>query len=195
MLSRFEALKKHNGEAFEKAVKEGKADTPIIPLCRFLNETKNYYTSSSCSGRITLLKMEKDQTKKEASFHRRWHETVGFEEFWKAINEKTERKELWVKQEPFILHIGTNNIENAKKVLSIMKKAGVKRGGINLVQKDKILLEVTGTHNLTMPIKTENKMLLSREYLEIALEKANRKMEENGKRLKKFEETCRKELE
>lgn len=195
MKKRFHALKAHHKKTFEKAAGEKKADEPIIPLCNFLAETKNFFTSSSCAGRIVLLKIEKDQGKKEASFHRRWHSAVGFGEFWKAVNENIDREEMWMKTEPFILHIGTHDLGNAKKILSIMKKAGVKRGGVMLAEKEKFLIEITGTHSLTLPIKKNNELLVSKGYLKFALEKANQKMRENEKRLKKFEELCRRELE
>lgn len=193
--TRFQALKHWHKHTLEKAVEEKKADAPIVPLCSFLASTKNFFTSSSCSGRIVLIKATPHQTKKEASIQKQWHSVVGFEELWKAVQHPTDREELWMKQEPFILHIGARDIENAKKILSIMKKAGVKRGGIMLAEKEKFLLEITGTHALALPIKRNNVLLVSREYLELVLQKANTKMLANQKRLEKFEETCRKELE
>lgn len=195
MKTRFEKINEHHTQTLEKAIQEKKADKQIIPLCKFIAETKNFFTSSSCSGRIALLKIDKQQTKKAASFQKTWHRTAKFPELWKAVQENTDREELWIKQEPFILHIGTNSLENAQKILQIMKTAGIKRGGIQVLEKEKILLEINGTHSLSLPIKKNNKLLVTKEYLKLVLEKANQKMKENQKRLEKFEQECRKELE
>ena len=120
MKTRFEALKQWHKGTLEKASGEKKADGPILPICSFLAETKNFFTSSSCSGRIALIKIDRGQTKKEASLHRRWHSPASLEEFWNAVNENTDREELWLKQEPFILHIGARDLENAKRILSCL---------------------------------------------------------------------------
>ncbi len=191
MGGRFAALKEHNRETLQKAVREKKADVKIIPLCSFLAETKNFFTTSSCSGRMLLLKTDKKNSKKKASFHRKWHRAVKFPELWKAVKEKTGRQELWLKQEPFILHIGTNTLENAGKMLSAMKKAGIKRGGIMVAEEEKFVIELTGTHSLALPIKINGKIIVGRQYLKTVLGKANKKMLENNKRLKKFEKACR----
>lgn len=195
MKTRFEKIKEHHTQTLEKALQENKADKQLIPLCRLISGTKNFFTSSSCSGRIVLLKMDRQQTKKAASFQKTWHTTAKFLDFWKEVQESTDREELWLKQEPFILHIGTNSPENAQKILQIMKTSGVKRGGIQVLEKEKILLEINGTHSLSLPIKKNNKLLVTKEYLKLVLEKANQKMKENRKRLEKFERECRKELE
>ncbi|MBI4043735.1 MAG: hypothetical protein HY393_02940, partial [Candidatus Diapherotrites archaeon] len=51
----FETAKERHAKLFERAVREGKADSAMISLCKWLNAQKDYFTTSSCSGRIALM--------------------------------------------------------------------------------------------------------------------------------------------
>lgn len=190
--ARFSMVKERHRETFEKAKKEGKADLPFIPLCDFIAGTEKFFTSSCCSGRTMLLGLEPGGGKKESFFHAKWHRKISFQEFWKEIGKKEKKGfELWLKSEPFILHIGTDSLKNAEKVLIAMKNSGVKRGGIIYARPGKFMIEVIGTQGFSLPVKGNGKLLVSREYLETLVEKANDKMGKNLERMKLFEKKCR----
>jgi len=193
MEKRFEKVKKHHKETFLKAVKEGKADPQIVSLGNFFVLAKDFFTSSSCSGRIVLMNLNRQETKKEAAFHRKWHRQVTFEEVFSAINEKTS-EDIWFKQEPLILHIGARDLKSAEKILSIMKKVGIRRGGIMVAKKGKFIIELTGSNYMSLPVKSEGKILVSEEHLKFIVEKANSKLERNYRLLEEFERECRKSL-
>lgn len=190
---RFEMVKKRHGESLEKAIKTGKIDEAMVSLCTFIAGTKDFFTSSSCSGRILLLKMEKGESKRDASFHKKWHSPVQFQEFWKYL-EKKNAQNLWFKTEPFILHIGCRNIEGARKILRIMKNAGIKRGGIIVAKEGKFIVEFQGTQEMAFPVKENGKMLVEKGFMEKMLSVANQKIEKNYKMLERLERTIRKEL-
>lgn len=187
-------LKMHNRQELENAVREGRADERIAPLCTYLNSLKDFFTSSSCSGRIALLSVESIGEKQPKAFHRKWHRKVKFDEVEEAIGEKTREKELWLKLDPFIVHIGARDLESAAKILRCMRSAGIKRGGIILSQKEKFIIELQGTHAMALPVKSDGKILVSEEYLKFIVNTANKKLMENYKRLGLFEKICRSEL-
>lgn len=191
--NRFEMVKKTHKKSLEKAIKEKKADKQMMPLCKFVSETKNYFTSSSCAGRIILLQLPKEENKKDASFHRKWHRKVKETELWNGIHDKT-IGEIWFKLDPFILHIGTNTLENAKKILTIMKKTGIKRGGIIVAKPGKFLIELQGTQTIAFPTKKDEKIITGKEVMKYMLKRANQKLEKNYTLLKKLEKNFRKEL-
>lgn len=57
---------------------KGNWDKRIIKLCDKINSLNNYYTSSSCSGRVVLMI---DQNKKEEGlFLKVWHDLISFKE-------------------------------------------------------------------------------------------------------------------
>ncbi len=185
-------IKKRHAETYARALEQGKVDEQMQGLCSYVAGTKEYFTSSCCSGRIILL--EKSEKKIDTNFHRKWHRTIKSEELLEGFGEKT-RGELWFKVDPFILHIGTKNIENANKILEAMKEAGVKRGGIILAEKEKFLIELQGTERISFPIKNGGKKLVDEKYLEEILETANIMLEKNYARLAKLEKVFRKKLE
>lgn len=190
---RFEMVKNRHKKTFGKAVSDGKADKKMIPLCRFVSKTKNYFTSSSCSGRILLLALDKDERKKTSAFHRKWHRKVKFKEVREALNEKTPYS-VWMKQEAFILHIGTRDLKHAKKILSVMTKSGIKRGGIIVAKPGKFIVELQGTQGLAVPVKSENEILIGDDYLKKLVNIANEKFDKNDTALKRFEKVARAEL-
>ncbi|MDO8537443.1 MAG: hypothetical protein Q7S21_01005 [archaeon] len=186
-------IKARHKQTLEKAIKEGKADKPIIPLLEFIASTKNFYTSSSCSGRILLLGIPTNGSKKESFFHAKWHRTIEWKELLEAL-ETPSKGALWFKAEPFILHIGTDCVENANTVLEAMKLTGVKRGGIMLAQKEKVMLELIGTQTISLPVREGTQMLVQEDYLQKVFEIANEKTQKNYEMLAKLEKNFRKML-
>ncbi len=192
--ARFSMVKKRHKETLYKAIEENKADEKIIPFLKKIAEKKNYFTSSSCCGRVMLLGLPGDGTKKESYFYKKWHRTVSFDEVWKAINEFKDST-LHYMVDPFIFHIGCGNLEDAKKLLRLMQDTGIKRGGIIVAKPGKFMIELQGTDVISFPVKIDNKLLVSREFLEKMVEFSNIKIENNFALLEKFEENALKELE
>lgn len=190
---RFSMVKQRHGETFDEAVEHKLADERMIPLCKFIASTKNFFTSSGCAGRILLIELPKGESKKEASFHRKWHREISFGKTKQALKEEI-RGELWMKVEPFILHIGSDSIGNARKILAVMSKAGVKRGGIIVAKEGKFLVELQGTQEMSVPLKHNEKLLVQDDYLQWLVAKANDKLAKNYKMLERFERECRRFL-
>jgi tRNA wybutosine-synthesizing protein 3 len=191
--SRFEMTKKHHEQTYEEAKKMGRMDEDFIPLCDFIEKTKNYFTTSSCAGRIALISLGEEETKQESAFYRKWHRQVKPKEVLDAVNE-FRGKILWFKQEPLIFHLGTNNLENARKILSLCEKAGIKRAGIKVAKEGKFIVEMLGTQNITTPIK-EGKITVDEKYLKYLIKKANEKFATNQALIKKLEKQAKLELE
>ncbi|MBN2067276.1 MAG: hypothetical protein JW744_02310 [Candidatus Diapherotrites archaeon] len=191
--ARFRAVKAYHKETLEKAISKKLADERMVSLSKFVAGTKDFFTSSSCAGRIIIMQLPKGESKREASFHRRWHRPASFEEVKEALEEKTVG-ELWLKMEPFILHIGCETLENAKRILAVMKRAGVKRGGIIVAKEGKFLVEFQGTQGMSLPLKENGKILASDSYIKWAVEKANHKLGKNYEMLERLESEFRKAL-
>ncbi len=191
--NRFSMVKENHRKSLEKAVAEKKADRQMVPLCKFVSRTKDFFTSSSCAGRIILLQLPKNENKLDASFHRKWHRKVREKELWQGIEADT-RGELWFKLDSFILHIGAGSLENAKKILGCMKKAGVRRGGIIVAKPGKFLVEMQGTQSIAFPVKAGKEVLVGKEFMRYNLERANTKLGQNYEMLKRLEAVFRQEL-
>lgn len=191
--SRFKMTKEHHAGTFEKALREGKVDKDFVPLCKYISKTKNYFTASSCAGRIALVALDEGETKKESAFYRKWHRAVAEKEVISAVKEFS-GKVLWFKQEPLILHLGTDTLENAKKILIVCEKAGIKRAGIKVAKEGRFIVEVVGTQTINAPVKEDGKIQVDENFLNYLVKKANEKFSKNRKVLKKLEKEAGKNL-
>jgi tRNA wybutosine-synthesizing protein 3 len=96
--------------------------------------------------------------------------------------------------DPFIIHIGCKEIKDAETLLQLKNKSGIKRGGIIVLQKGKIMFEFLGTQKMGLPIKQGNKLLVSEKYLKKIIEIANKKLEKNFKQIERLEKNAKKML-
>ncbi len=141
-----------------------------------------------------LLSVNRIGEKQPKAFHRKWHRKVTLKEVLEGIEDDKANKELWFKLDPFILHAGARDLEHARKILKCMRLAGVKRGGIMLAKDEKFIIELQGTHTMSLPVKSNGKEIADKEYVAFIVKQANQKLAENYKRLKRFEKVCREEL-
>jgi len=98
MDSRFHNQKAHAVDKFRNAAKEELVDTDIIPLLEFINSLEDFYTTSSCAGRISLIR--DPGTKTENAWLGKWHSVVRFEDIVQRLKNLPENEIVWFKYEP-----------------------------------------------------------------------------------------------
>ena len=135
----------------ENAAKAEKVDGKILNLLEKINNNRNLATISSCYGRVVLLEFDVMKTKKRSAFYRKWHRRVNAEEVELAVSSYAGKLPLWFRVEPFILHVAAKDMKAASDFLNKMRKAGVRRGGIQGIQKDRVNIEVQGTTGMYLP--------------------------------------------
>jgi len=183
---RFKMLKKHHTQTLQDAIDNKKADELIIPFLLEVTKIPDIFTSSSCAGRIMLLSTDEYENKKVSSFHKRYHRLITFEELKTDLNESTDT-DIWFKMEPFIFHFVTKYFEKARDILSFCQSFGLKKAGIITAKDGKFILEVTSTQYLALPLKVKDEIIVSDSYLELLVDRANKKLTINYDRLKRFE--------
>lgn len=166
----------------------GGVDARIKPLCDKLNSLKDYYTTSSCSGRV-LLMIQKKQKDRELFL---WvaHGEITLDELKEELNKilkKRKHKKLVVKfkLDPCILHVACNSLEDADKLLKKAQLAGWKRNGIISLGR-KIVVELNCTERLEFPIITGSKLLVGDEFLKMIVEESNRKLNESWQKIERL---------
>ena len=179
----FEKEKKGCLNKIDKS-KKGSIDKKIKNLVELINSLKDYYTTSSCSGRILLIKRPKSGKKCDVRFLFESHNKVSFEEI-KACLKNIPEQDLWFRQESMILHVVCRTIENAQKILDISSMAGFKHSGIITTRK-KIVIEIIGSEQFDTIISKQGKVFVSDEYLGLLVNEANKKLEKNSRKIKKF---------
>lgn len=169
--------------------KKGSVDQPIKKLINLINKKQNYYTSSSCSGRIILFSTPEAGKKENLNWLFVSHKKTNFNEIKKYI--KPSKDQLWLRQESFILHICCKTIEDAKHLLEICKISGLKRAGISSLSK-KIVIEIINTPNLNTMIGEKNRILINNDFLKSWLKEANRNMRKNLEKISLLEKNLKK---
>lgn len=162
----------------------GSWDKNIVSLCNKLNKSKDYYTTSSCAGRIILIKSA--ETKEPNLFVFRTHEETDFHELKSALQKAKKKGKVVFQQEPCILHVACKSLESAQTLVDKAKFAGWKRSGIMATRK-RFICELMSTEHLELPIIKDKKILVDDDFLKILVEEANKKLERTWQKIKSLE--------
>jgi len=158
-------------------IERGRVDREVLHILNFINSLDGYFTTSSCAGRIVLIKTPEDLKKQEDVFLFKSHQIVKFEDIWKAILENYKKYEnIWFKQEPFILHIVCKDLRHANALLKISSRVGLKHSGIISLKKNKIVIEIIGNEKIETIVSKNGRILVNEEYLKELVNEANKKL-------------------
>lgn len=160
-------------------------DREILPLLNKINSLKEYKTTSSCSGRISLLR---GSAKKQKNiFLKKWHRTIKVNEVLNELKKhvKKTKEQIWLRQEGIIIHVIASDIKSAKKILSLAQNSGIKHSGIMAFNK-KIVLEIMTTEKVDCPVADKGKILINKEYLDVLVKEANLRLKESRKKMRRF---------
>jgi len=151
----------------------GGIDKPILELCESINASNDYFTTSSCSGRITLI----DDREKKAPdvFLFRSHKKVELDELKKGLNQASEKVSsglVFFKQEPCLIVVSSRDKDKQWELFNYARNNGWKKSGI-LSMDRKMLVELMSVENISFPVVKDGEILVSDEMLKIVLEKAN----------------------
>lgn len=174
-LQRKESLLTKDDKSFK-----GSWDSRIRDLCLRINRAPHYYTTSSCSGRLMLLKDE--ETKSKDLFLWVTHDECSIEDFLQGVSEATTSSQVKCKVEPPILHVACRALEDAEQLLSLALQAGFKRSGL-LSFGDRLILEINGTDRLEFPLIVSGQLLTSEDFLREIHLQAMEKLQKGWKKI------------
>ena len=181
-----ESFDKRKKDVLGKSDKSSKNnwDEKIIPLCNKINSLKDYYTTSSCSGRIVLI-MDFDK-KVSNLFLYVSHDKINLKEFKKTLERasknKNKNKTIIFKQEPCGLHIACRTLKDAQIILDKAKKVGWKKSGI-ISSSKRFIVEILGTEKLEFPIMGNKKILVNDIFLNLIINRSNDNLEKSWKKI------------
>jgi len=185
-------VKKEFLEAKEKALHSLKnayaqqqVDDDIVPLLKLINSKEEFYTSSSCAGRIVLLEIPQIGDKRGAAFLGVWHRTITLDDFKEASGKATKGL-LWLLAQAPILHIGVQTLDLADRMVKIAVSCGFKNSAVKSTGK-KIMIELCSTERLDAPIGKDGRLYCEKEYLSLLLTIANEVIKRSGEKLRRFE--------
>lgn len=176
---------------------KGSIDELIRPLVDMINNSKYYYTTSTCSGRVTLIEkpIDKPGIKKGSKFVYNTHEEIDPDTFNLLLETYTQKNDeetsLWLKFEPFILHIQCFNLDKAKILLNIALEVGCRNSGITTGKDDKFMVAIRSTSSMEVPIHCGSRFLLGMDYTDFLREECGRRLVENKCRLYKLQDVIK----
>lgn len=175
-----DALKK-----LESAKERDEVDLDIMPLLDYINSLPDYYTTSSCSGRISLF--HDVGSKKDSDWVEKWHRRVSSEEVMKAFEKRPPTGLIWFRYEPAILHIVAKDLEGAARLLTVARNSGFKKVGVIALKEGRNAVEISSTERVEVPIAENGSALVYEGYLRYLVEFANEQFQLGMKRLKRLE--------
>ncbi|KAI3456455.1 hypothetical protein Pfo_013118 [Paulownia fortunei] len=202
------ALAAMNSPAPDKSPK-GSIDAPIIPLLTAINSHPSYFTTSSCSGRISILSQPTSSPsapKKKARggswlfvshdpVHPSSLSTLLFpspavaahraDSGELARTDPLEKQSIVFRFEPLIIAVESENVEAAQCLVSLAISSGFRESGITSVSK-RMIIAIRCSIRLEVPLGDMQKLMVSPEYVEYLVEVANEKMGANRKRTDLF---------
>ncbi|XP_059545153.1 tRNA wybutosine-synthesizing protein 3 homolog isoform X2 [Myotis daubentonii] len=143
--------------------RKGSVDEDVAELVQLLNGREQFFTTSSCAGRILLLDANIngfEVQKQNCCWLLVTHKPCVKDDVIAAL--KKANGDATLKFEPLILHVQCRELQDAQ------------------------ILAVRSTHGLEVPLSHKGKLMVTEEYIDFLLEIANQKMEENKKRIERF---------
>ncbi len=177
---------------FEKKLEEAKrknlVDEPIIPLLDLINSCNDFFSTSSCAGRIILIAIHPSWKKNVSKIFFKSHYQVKPEDVWNALLEGVQkfRYPIYFKQEPFILHVSASSLESALKFLSLAQKSGIKHTGIINVTKNRITIEAQSIERVDAIVGRDGNLLIDSSYMRELVNDANSKLENTREKMQRF---------
>ncbi|XP_020273549.1 tRNA wybutosine-synthesizing protein 2/3/4 isoform X2 [Asparagus officinalis] len=173
---------------------KGFLDAPIIPLIDAINLHPSFFTTSSCSGRISILSHPKNpnpnpngRIKKKAGGGR-WifitHDPADADAVADVLFGEGGgggEGDLVFRFEPLIVAVECADVESAQMLVSAAISCGFRESGITSIQK-RVIIAIRCSIRLEVPLGQVGSVLVSKEYVRYLVGIANEKMEANRKR-------------
>ncbi|XP_004699384.2 tRNA wybutosine-synthesizing protein 3 homolog [Echinops telfairi] len=167
--------------------RRGSVDEDVKEIVQLLNSRDQFFTTSSCSGRILLIDGDSsgfEVQKQNCCWLLVTHKPCIKDDVMVAL--KKAGGDAILKFEPFILHVQCRQLQDAQLLHSVAIDSGFRNSGITVGKRGKTMLAVRSTHGLEVPLTHKGKLMVTEEYIDFLLNLANQKMEENKKRIERL---------
>ncbi|XP_062189340.1 tRNA wybutosine-synthesizing protein 2/3/4 isoform X2 [Phragmites australis] len=189
------ALAALSSPAPDKSPKGG-VDAPIAPLLDALNSHPDLFTTSSCSGRVSVLAQPQEgqgpKPKKKARgggwvyvSHDPADPDAVVELLFGGSGSEGAGDELVFRFEPMIVAVECRDAASAAALVAAAVSAGFRESGITGLQK-RAMVAIRCSIRMEVPLGQTGELVVSPEYVRYLVRIANGKMEANKKRMDGF---------
>ncbi|CAG0914617.1 unnamed protein product [Notodromas monacha] len=177
----------------EDLSRKGSIDEPISNLISCINEKDNYFSTSSCSGRVITYEIS-GSGKPGCKFIDVFHSTLLQDEVARVVSDVTiaamsgkAGDKVYFKYEPLILHVRAKTLEAAVMLCKTAIESGLRNSGITFGKNGRTLVAIRSSHSLEVPIASDGSLLVSEDYIKFLCSEGNARLAENFARIMKFE--------
>jgi tRNA wybutosine-synthesizing protein 3 len=153
--------------------KKGSIDSGVKGLVDLINSKEEYYTTSSCSGRVVLWQ---NGGKNEGKWLKVSHDLIE-----KVFFDVSSQELVWLRVDPFIIHIACRDLDTANVLLDKAKLIFKKSCLLDF--RKKFVVEIMASERMEMPFYS-GKVLFN--DLDMLLELVNGKLRRNKERIGEF---------
>ena len=177
---------------------KGSVDARIITLVDRVNATPHCYTTSSCSGRISLFQHYHSEGKGKSG---QWllceHGTVTLPQLQQALHTASTASQAStasvLRFEPFILSVACRTLSAATLLLSAALQSGCRESGITSAHPHRpVMVSVRCSIRMELPVLSDVDGLLgglSERYVAVLWARLNGKMADNMAKIARFEQS------
>ncbi len=179
--------------------RKGGVDKDAWPFITTINQLENYYTTSSCAGRINIFKEPFDGKKHNGEWLYVTHDKASIAEAEQAVMNLPTQETVWIRMESPIFHVACRTMEDADRLLKICQATGWKRSGIistggKRETKRRVMIEIVGNERIDVPIAAEGKLFFEKKFIAFTIKKANEKLLTSRKRLEELRVAIKKQI-
>ncbi|MBN1274889.1 hypothetical protein JXA12_01170 [Candidatus Woesearchaeota archaeon] len=172
--------------------KQGCVDEAAWPFILTINGLPDYYTTSSCAGRINVFKESVSGKKHEAEWLFVTHDPADYKDVLEALRDPP-LETLWFRMECPIFHVACRDCAAAERLLRVCQSHGWKRSGIistggRASRQRRVMLEIVGNERIDTPIAMGGRLLFDEKYVRFLVQKANEKLAVTRRRLEGLRE-------
>jgi tRNA wybutosine-synthesizing protein 3 len=184
--------KKDRIKDLEEKACDGEVDTEIKPLLDIINSNPDYFTTSSCAGRIVLLQLPQIGDKENAEFLGKWHRNVEVEEVMDAFTKAKEELSVFLLAQSPIIHVRCRTLNSAIALRNIAVESGLKYSTLKSLTMNsksepvKIVVEILSSENIHVPIAKGKDLYPDEAYLKFIVENANSALLRAQDKIKRF---------
>ncbi|BDA41177.1 probable tRNA wybutosine-synthesizing protein 5 at C-terminar half [Coccomyxa sp. Obi] len=169
----------------------GGVDAPIADLVATLNSWPRIFTTSSCSGRVSVFAEPTAATRAAGHKGGEWvfvtHGLADADALLAAVQSRCSNgAPLVFRFEPFILAAEAQSAADAQCLIRCARDAGYRESGVTGDESSRVIAGIRCSIRLEVPVTDGQRLLVSHDYLRHLVKLANQKMEANWERIERF---------
>ena len=187
----------------------GRVDARCAALVREICASEDFFTTSSCSGRVSVFADRSAVDAREERKGGTWayvsHDPANAREVIEAVGahegadaddgdggdgERSERPTLVLRFEPFILAVEARDLERGAAFVRMARECGYRESGITACEK-RVVCSVRCQLRMEAPVVVDGARVCADDAIEILVRVANEKFHVNAARMERFREAFR----